>query len=304
MTTMKSSTPWNIRNPRRCRVPCGWWWVICQFWLTLPENYAFCLRTAPIRYGRCQHLPSTVWRLYGSKDDDEDDNDVLDILDENEHHQHHHHDQTRSSFPVWYYSFESQDWERQKGITPLVAHQTWSWCQNFVLPLQLCPWARTSLETPNALQMFLSDLNPNNRNQDVEDIVLDVGRRFQQFLQKYPIMESSAIFFLVFPHGDFVDFYNWFDDMEESWPLMEDVIIAPFHPDWVFDGEAESLQYEKRSPYPTVTLVSTKVVDRAGEEATRLIGLQNEKTLLSRTLKELQKMWEQSCLQSNRNEFQ
>jgi Protein of unknown function (DUF1415) len=65
--------------------------------------------------------------------------------------------------------------------------------------------------------------------------------------------------------------------------LMDDGIVAPFHPDWVFAGEPQSLQYEKRSPYPTVTLVSTRVVDKAGEEATKQIGTQNEKTLLSKS---------------------
>jgi hypothetical protein len=198
--------------------------------------------------------------------------------------------------PVWQYSLEFSDWKRSP-VTPLVAYNTWSWCQNFVLPLQLCPWARASLETPSALQMFLSDLNPN------DDIVLDVGRRFQQFLKNYPQLESAAIFFIVFPACDFEEFYNWFDEMEGEWELMDDVIVAPFHPDWVFVGEPDSLQFEKRSPYPTVSLVSTRVVDKAGEEATKQIGMQNAKTLLSKSTEELRNMWE-TCLKAGVNEIQ
>ena len=75
----------------------------------------------------------------------------------------------------------------------------------------------------------------------------------------------------MFPNGDFVDFYNWFDEMEATWELIDDVIVAPFHPDWVFAGEPESLQYEKRSPYPTVTLLPQ-------ESSTKL-----EKRLISRS---------------------
>ena len=235
-----------------------------------------------------QDSPRLHLNSHRSKKDD------VTIPDDNTSDRHHHQPNT---IPVWQFSVESGEWERPTAVTPLVAHRTWAWCQNFVLPLQLCPWARTSLETPNALQIFLSDLNPN------DNVVSEVGRRFQQFLTNFPQLESAAIFFIVFPNGDFVDFYNWFDEMEESWELMDDVIVAPFHPDWVFAGEPESLQFEKRSPYPTVTLVSTRVVDKAGEEATKQIGMQNEKTLLSKSPDELRNMWEK-CLNLPATEIQ
>jgi hypothetical protein len=82
--------------------------------------------------------------------------------------------------------------------------------------------------------------------------------------------------------------------MEDTWEYTDEVIVAPFHPDWAFAGEPESLQFEKRSPYPTVTLVSTRVVEAAGEEATEQIGKHNEYVLLSKSVDELQTMWNQS----------
>jgi uncharacterized protein len=260
--------------------------IVLFLLLILPQYSAFIVprNLLSVDASNKQDSPHMHLKSHSSEKDD------VTIPDGNDgHHQ-------PTTVPVWQFSLESGEWERPK-VTPLVAHRTWSWCQNFVLPLQLCPWARTSLETPNALQIFLSDLNPNN------NVIAEVGLRFQQFLKDFPQLEPAAIFFIVFPNGDFVDFYNWFDEMEATWELLDDVIVAPFHPNWVFDGEPESLQFEKRSPYPTVTLVSTRVVDKAGEEATKQIGMQNEKTLLSMSSEELRNMWEK-CLQSSANEIQ
>lgn len=202
-----------------------------------------------------------------------------------------------SQITVWHQ--RDGEWIEQRSnaaTLPLEAQQTWAWCRNFVVPLQLCPWARASVETPTALQIFLVDQNyPQSLHSDV---VKDVGQRFEGFLADNPSIESAAIFFVIFPMNDFGDYYDWFLDLEETWDLMDSVKVAPFHPDWAFDGEPDNLQYEKRSPFPTVSLVSTKVVDAAGEMATKRIGEQNEQLLLSKSVNELQSLWDQ-CLRPN-----
>ena len=202
-----------------------------------------------------------------------------------------------SQISVWQQSGEEWIEIRSNTATlPLEAQQTWAWCRNFVVPLQLCPWARASVETPTALQIFLVD--PNYPPSLYANIVKDVGQNFQLFLAKNPTIESAAIFFVIFPVNEFGSFYDWFLDLEETWDLMDSVIVAPFHPDWAFDGELDNLQYEKRSPFPTVSLVSTNVVDAAGEVATKRIGEHNEQLLLSKSVKELQSLWDQ-CLRPN-----
>jgi len=97
--------------------------------------------------------------------------------------------------------------------------------------------------------------------------------------------------------SSFFDYVDWFMDLEDDWPedLGDDVIIAPFHPNWEFGADdsdddmdddqeeaaASSLNYEKRSPYPLVSLVSTRVVENAGEAVTNTIGEHNRDVLLS-----------------------
>lgn len=188
--------------------------------------------------------------------------------------------------PVWEVAVDDgQEWRPSQEI-PQAARDTVSWCRDFVLPLQLCPWVRSSLDTMGALQIFMADTQPN------QQLVEDIGYRFKEFLKTSPQVESAAIFFVIFPNCDFADFYSWFDELEDTWELMDEVIVAPFHPDWTWTkGESESLQFEKRSPYPTVSLVSTRVIDAAGEDVTRQIGVQNEKTLLSKSPEDLQIMW-------------
>lgn len=219
----------------------------------------------------------------------------------------------RPPIVVWKYNAESQNWEQHgKSMAlhelPLAVQQTWAWCQNFVLPLELCPWARASLTTAQALQIFLVDQEQHSITDNASDefyyaLVDDVGRRFEDFLGKQPeSIESAAIFFVVFVDSErsgmkaFGDFFNWFDLLEETWGLLDTVIVAPFHPEWSFEGEPESLHFEKRSPHPTVTLVSARVVDAAGEAATQQIGKHNEQVLLSKTVEELRDLWNR-CLE-------
>ena len=78
--------------------------------------------------------------------------------------------------------------------------------------------------------------------------------------------------------------------------------MAPFHPQWSFasddDGSSSedglpwsNVEFEKRSPYPTVTLVAARVVEAAGEEVTSKIGEHNEQVLLDADPSELAELW-------------
>jgi hypothetical protein len=172
------------------------------------------------------------------------------------------------------------------------------------LGLQLCPWAKASLETSNATQIFVVNNEEFNSNDEMEKtkLVQAVARRFTEFIddESSSSLESAAIFFVLFVNADgddsFIDFYDWFVEMEEDWEL-DDVIVAPFHPDWEFGGDDESqqqLMFEKKAPYPTVSLVSARVVDHAGPAATEQIGRHNEVLLRSKTPIQLQALWNSS----------
>jgi hypothetical protein len=203
-------------------------------------------------------------------------------------------------------STASAEWTRvvdHGGLTDRVAlkaaQMTYNWSSNFVQKLELCPWAKTSLETPNAMHFFVVQ-SPQNEASSSR-IVEQVARRFvhdvmpnHDYAATLSPLERAAIYFVLFLPvdswmDDFGGFYDWFSQLEEEWDdeELQHVIIAPFHPDWEFaaadDQEQVALSYEKKSPVPLVSLVSARVVEQAGESVTAKIAHHNQQVLLDQT---------------------
>jgi hypothetical protein len=189
------------------------------------------------------------------------------------------------------------------GNNDAAVDETMRWCQNFVLPLQLCPWAAASLaaQDDGAIQMYTVS-SPT----EMKDAIDSASRLFHEGITKTKKLDpSTAISFVVCEDltWEFGDFYDWFCEVEESyWDIENDedgsyiqdkITLAPFHPDWAFDGDDVSLSFEKKAPYPTVTLVWTAVIDAAGEVVTNKIAEQNEATLCDKGAAELGKMYQE-----------
>lgn len=211
---------------------------------------------------------------------------------------------------VWNVDYE----DLKKTLIPmeecLQAKETWNWCRNFIVPMQLCPWARKSLETTSALQIYVPSISTTNnpKKEQKTRVVKDVALAFRDYIQEFPALESTAIFFIIFPDkmtdlsssSSFMDFYEWFEQLEDDWDIDE-VTVAAFSPDWQFGDDTEetlSLEFEKKSPHPTITLVSTKVIEQAGPAATEQISDQNYDTLTQKSPSELQQLWQESISES------
>ncbi len=77
--------------------------------------------------------------------------------------------------------------------------------------------------------------------------------------------------------------------------IGDEITIAPFHPDWSFASSSSSqnpLDYEKKSPYPTISLVRSSVIIKAGEEATGRIGIHNEEVLQKYGCDEVEELYQ------------
>ena len=95
--------------------------------------------------------------------------------------------------------------------------------------------------------------------------------------------------------GNFPRFTSGSDNLEESFEFEDDfVTLAPFHPDWQFGDGPPELDIEKQSPYPTVTIVCTSVIDKAGAAATKAIGEHNERVLLDMGVSKLRELYQTS----------
>lgn len=138
--------------------------------------------------------------------------------------------------------------------------QTRRWLTEFVVGLDLCPFARPMLDNPQ-LRIAVCDV--------VEDNALG-----QFFLGELDLLQTTAesevaTSLLVFNAalGDFDDYLDFLDFAQQ---LLVDagleglVQLASFHPRYHFEGEPEhaASQFSNRSPWPTIHLIREDMLSR------------------------------------------
>lgn len=163
--------------------------------------------------------------------------------------------------------------------------QTRNWCEKFVVPLNLCPWAAASVRN-NAIEILVTD-----QPSDFAAMIEQAADAFHQQLDRVDPNTAITLCVLDNNNGSFEEFYDWYLDLEDSWLDQADgneqhtanfVTLAPFHPEWEY-VDKNVVQFEKRSPYPTVSIVSTAVIDKAGPSVTQQIGDTNAITFGQRS---------------------
>jgi hypothetical protein len=182
------------------------------------------------------------------------------------------------------------------------ATETWRWCAHFVAAHNLCPWALKSVQTDQAIRIYIVD-----NIEDMEESLQTVSERFYADLKASSIDPNAAIAFVVLANSDgdwsFPDYYDWYLQEEDNWlddaeedenSVANHITWAPFHPEYEFQGDDECLQVEKRSPYPTVSIVSSAVIDSAGPSVTANIAKNNEEILRKKTASQWQELYDAS----------
>jgi hypothetical protein len=181
------------------------------------------------------------------------------------------------------------------------ATETWRWCAHFVAAHNLCPWAQKSVQTDQAIRIYVVE-----NIEDMEESLQTVSARFYADLKASSIDPNAAIAFVVLANSDdwsFPDYYDWYLQEEDNWlddaeedenSVANHVTWAPFHPEYEFQGDDECLQVEKRSPYPTVSIVSSAVIEKAGPSATTQIATNNEEILRKKTASQWQELYDAS----------
>lgn len=181
------------------------------------------------------------------------------------------------------------------------ANETWRWCAHFVAAHNLCPWAQKSVQTDQAIRIYVVE-----NIEDMEESLQTVSERFYEDLKSSSIDPNAAIAFVVLASNSdwsFPDYYDWYLQEEDNWlddaeeddnSIANHVTWAPFHPEYEFQGDDECLQVEKRSPYPTVSIVSSAVIDSAGPSVTTQIAKHNEEILRKKTKTQWQQIYDAS----------
>ena len=161
---------------------------------------------------------------------------------------------------------------RRDAVAATAAWALW------IAEVNLCPFARKSLETSNAISYVVTEAESEAA---FYAAAVDCARDLAAASDVDP---TAAIVFLVAPFyeaDDFPAFLRSIEALEDDvMPEASDdaIQIAGFHPAWAFGGvpDDDPLHFEKRAPHPTVSLV---LVDGLEHANSAKIAADNERTL-------------------------
>ena len=211
------------------------------------------------------------------------------------------------------------------GSNLIVAEQalqtTLRWCDAFVANLNLCPWAKHSLLSQNAIRIKL--VHQSGGTSEFIRVLDDSIQELIDLTQEGgPVDSNLAITFVVaIPDcriqrrgngaraniewleeewdWEFEQFHELALDLDDE--VQEEVIIAPFHPKWVFyspheedDNFVNPLNFEKMTPFPTISVVNIDSITKAGEESTNKIAVHNERLLQHMGFQQLRQIYDES----------
>ena len=166
------------------------------------------------------------------------------------------------------------------------------WLREFVVGLNLCPFARPLLGAPN-LRIAVCEET-------------DSAALLRAFLGELDLLQRSteqdiATTLLAFPNAlhDFEDYLCLLEDAGDL--LVESglegvVQLASFHPRYQFAGEAPGAasHYSNRAPYPMIHLLREEMLSRVLDDGadTASIPDKNIATLTALGVDELQRRWQ------------
>ena len=138
---------------------------------------------------------------------------------------------------------------------------TRNWIQDFIIGLQLCPFARVPFEKDLIAYYVIEDY-------DVEACLEAIADVLQQIDNTSPKEVETAL--VIFPHqlaefDDYLDFLAAAEDVLIQLKLEGILQLASFHPAYQFaDTALEDISnYTNRSPYPMIHLLREDSVHKA-----------------------------------------
>lgn len=166
-----------------------------------------------------------------------------------------------------------------------VIDHTRQWLEKAVIGLNFCPFAKAPY-VKNRVRISVSHAK------HLDGFLEDLDRELQLLSAASENEIETSL--LVHPSlfGDFFIFNDMLDIADEAVAEngLEGVIqIAPFHPDFQFEGtDANDISnYTNRSPYPTLHLIRESSISRAAE------SFPDAETIFGRNIKLLEEMGQQ-----------
>ena len=177
-------------------------------------------------------------------------------------------------------------------MTGRVERHVRCWLQEFVVDLNLCPFARPFVDAQN-LRIAVCE-------------ALDLEAAVAAFLVELDMLQRSteqeiATTLLVFPRAleSFDEYLQFVEDAEDllTEAGLEGVVqLASFHPSYQFAGEAldAASHYSNRAPYPLIHLLREDMISRvlADFSEPQRIPDRNIETLEGIGVEEMARRWQ------------
>ena len=177
-------------------------------------------------------------------------------------------------------------------MTGLAESHIRAWLKEFVIGLNLCPFARPLLGADNLRIAVCEETDP---------VLVRRAYLLELDLLQNSTEQEIATSLLAFPHalGDFQDYLQFLDQAQDL--LVESgleglVQLASFHPQYLFEGEQEcaASHYSNRAPYPLIHLLREDMLSRVLEDFADpdQIPDRNIQTLDDIGVEELERRWQ------------
>ena len=180
------------------------------------------------------------------------------------------------------------------SIASIVEQRVRAWLDDFVVGLNLCPFARPVVASAG---MRISICESDQLQPVAETFVAELELITQS-------SESDiATSLLVLPNAlnDFEEYLSFIDNAEdliEERDLAGIIQLASFHPDYQFEGESpeSASHFTNRSPYPLIHFLRETMMDRVLENFPNpeAIPQRNIQTLEAIGRSDIEKRW--NCL--------
>jgi hypothetical protein len=170
--------------------------------------------------------------------------------------------------------------------------QTRRWLTEFVVGLNLCPFARPMLDNP---QLRIAVCGGTD-DEDLGRFVLG-ELDLLQAASEADIATSLLVFTgSLSEFDDYLDFLDFSQGLLVAAGLEGLVQLASFHPDYRFEGEPDNAasHFSNRAPWPTIHLIREDMLSRVLGEFpdAEAIPQKNIETLAGLGVDEMQRRWD------------
>ena len=149
--------------------------------------------------------------------------------------------------------------------------KTEAWIRNFVVGLNICPFAGGAVEKEQVRYLLSSA-------KDIDVLYQDLLKELLYLHETDPKEVETTV--IVHPHvlSDFFLYLDFLEIANESLAeagLEGEIQIASFHPDYHFEGEdpEDVSNYTNRSPFPMLHLIREASVSKAVESHPDIEGV-------------------------------